>query len=147
MKRLSLTPFAFIIAALLIALLPAPALAYAPASQRTIRIAAGSYAFSPAVVRVNPGDQVTIELVAQDVVHGLSIDGYPLNLQADPGQTARATFTANRVGTFKLRCSIPCGNLHPFMTGKLQVGPNLLLLRAAGLALLGFAFSAWRIIK
>ncbi|MEW5828362.1 MAG: hypothetical protein AB1846_05675, partial [Chloroflexota bacterium] len=71
-----------------------------------------------------------------DVVHGLYVDGYGLDLTADPGRPATLTFTANRPGTFRLRCSVTCGALHPFMTGKLQVGPNLLLWRGLGLAFL-----------
>jgi heme/copper-type cytochrome/quinol oxidase subunit 2 len=132
----------FLLAALLIAALPVPALA-AP-TERTLRIEAGGYAYSPSVVRVNPGDQVTIELVSKDVAHGLAIDGYPVDLHADPGQTARVTFVAGRAGTFKIRCSIACGNLHPFMTGKFEVGPNLLLARSAGLALLALVYGALR---
>src|SRR5512133_4388470 len=133
---------AFLLAAALILLLPAPSLA-APVD-RTIRVQAGEFAFTPGVLRVNPGDRVTIELVATDVSHGLTIDGYPIDLHAEPGHTARITFVAGKAGTFKLRCSIACGNLHPFMTGKLEVGPNLLLLRAGGLALLALVYGAWR---
>ncbi len=133
-----LLPLAFLVAALLVIFLPVPA--FAAPTDRTIRVEADNYAYAPAELRVNPGDRVTIELVAKDVAHGLTIDGYPVDLRADPGQTARATFVADRAGTFKLRCSIACGNLHPFMTGKFVVGPNLLLARAAGLALLAFAF-------
>lgn len=128
-------------AALLIALVPLPALSRPV--DRTIRVEASNYAFTPGVVRVNPGDRVTIELVSKDVVHGLSIDGYTINLEAEPGQTARATFTAERAGSFKLRCSVACGNLHPFMTGKFQVGPNLLLIRALALGGLIFLAGAW----
>ena len=135
----------FLLASLLIVFLPIPPLA-APA-ERTIRVEAGDYAFDPGVVRVNPGDRVTLELVSKDVAHGLSIDGYAVDLQAEPGQTARATFVAGRAGTFKLRCSMPCGNLHPFMTGKFVVGPNLLLLRASGLALLAVLFGFWRTLR
>ncbi len=142
MKRLRPSTAVFLLLALLIAALPAPVLA-AP-TERTLRVEAGGYAYSPAVLRVNPGDRVTIELVSKDVAHGLAIDGYPVDLRADPGQTARATFVAGQAGTFKMRCSIACGNLHPFMTGKLEVGPNLLLLRAAGLALLALAYWLWR---
>jgi plastocyanin len=128
--------------ALAVLLVPFPA---GPAPRdRTIRIEASSYAFDPAVVSVNPGDRVTVELVAQDVVHGLYLDGYGLQLRADPGQTARLTFTADRRGTFRFRCSETCGPLHPFMIGKLSVGPNLTLVRAAALGLLTSVFGLWR---
>lgn len=140
--RASASLLVFLLAALLVMFLPMPV--FAAPVERTLRVEAGSFAFSPAVLRANPGDPVTVELVAKDVAHGLTIDGYPVDLHAEPGQTARVTFIAGRAGSFKLRCSIPCGNLHPFMTGKFVVGPNLLLFRAAGLALLAFVFGMER---
>jgi heme/copper-type cytochrome/quinol oxidase subunit 2 len=135
-------PLSFILAALLVIIFPLPAFA-APA-EKTFRVEARDFAFTPPVIQVNPGDRVTIELVAKDVTHGLTIDGYPVDLRSEPGQTARATFIAGRAGVFRLRCSVACGNLHPFMTGKFMVGPNLAWLRAAGLALLAFVFSLSR---
>jgi plastocyanin len=107
-----------------------------PPTQREFRIEASSFAFSPAEIRVNPGDRVTIELMSMDVVHGLYLDGYGLQFAADPGQTETLTFTADRAGTYRFRCSVTCGDLHPFMIGKFHVGPNLLLWRGVGLAVL-----------
>ncbi len=89
------------------------------------------YRFSPEQIFVSPGERVTIELVATDVKHGLYLDDYGLSLEAEPGQPARETFVATRPGVYRLRCSVPCGNLHPFMLGKLQIGPNLALLRGS----------------
>ncbi len=123
------------LAALVIALAPAPATLAQPAD-RLFRIEASSFEYTPPDINVNPGDRVTLELVATDYVHGLYIDGYDLNLAADPGQTARLTFIADKPGAFRFRCSVTCGPLHPFMIGKLNVGVNWLLWRAAGLAVL-----------
>jgi plastocyanin len=133
-SRKNLLTVLLLVLALVVVLAPLPVLA-APA-ERTVRVEASGYAFTPGVVRVNPGDVVTIELVAKDVSHGLSVDGYPVDLHAEPGQSARTTFVVEKAGTFKIRCSVACGNLHPFMTGRLVVGPNLLLVRGIGLALL-----------
>ena len=122
--------------------LPAPRTT-APPRARTIRVEARSFEYLPAGLRVGRGDLVTLELVALDVVHGAHIDGYGVELTADPGQTARATFVADRPGIFRIRCSVPCGPLHPFMSGTLRVDPSDTLLRAAGLALLAVAAGAW----
>jgi heme/copper-type cytochrome/quinol oxidase subunit 2 len=46
------------------------------------------------------------------------------------------TFVADKEGSFRLRCSVTCGAFHPFMTGKLEVGQNLLIWRATALAVL-----------
>jgi heme/copper-type cytochrome/quinol oxidase subunit 2 len=118
----------------------------APAD-RTFRIQARQFEYSPAVIQVNPGDRVTIELEAMDVMHGLSVDGYDLAVNAEPGQTARISFVANRKGSFRFRCTVTCGNLHPFMIGKLQVGQNTLLVRAALLAVVALTIGGMRLWK
>jgi plastocyanin len=101
------------------------------------RIEASSFAYLPAEITVQRGDPVTLELVSTDVVHGLYVDGYDLSAQADPGQSARLSFVADQTGTFRFRCSVTCGPLHPFMIGKLRVEPGFGLGRI--LALLGLA--------
>jgi len=130
--------FLFSTLALLVLFIPIPLLDTAPLN-RHIRIEASMFQFDPGEVRVNPGDRVTVELVSTDVVHGLSLDGYDFELIADPGQSKTSTFIADKAGVF--RCSVACGNLHPFMIGKMQVGPNLLLLRGIGLGLLSIAMA------
>src|SRR4030042_2245138 len=124
---------------LAITLIPLPAGTTAP-TERTFRIEAKRFEYSPAILQVNPGDKVTIELVATDVVHGLSIDGYSLETTADPGKTTSLTFVADRGGSFRFHCTVTCGNMHPFMTGKLEVGRNTLLWRA--ITLIGLAMFA-----
>jgi heme/copper-type cytochrome/quinol oxidase subunit 2 len=121
-------------ASLLVAFVQLPAFVSNPTEQ-IFQMEAGNFAYSPAVLSVNPGDLVTIELISTDVVHGLYVDGYDLSITADPGQTATLTFLADKTGTFRLRCSVTCGALHPFMLGKLQVGTNLIFWRGVGLAL------------
>lgn len=128
--------------ALLVLFVPIPAGAAAPAEHK-FRIVASRFEYTPAILQVHPGDKVTIELVATDVVHGLSIDGYNLQTSADPGKTASISFIANRQGSFRFRCTTTCGNLHPFMIGKLEVGSNTLLWRAIALTGLALLVGVW----
>ena len=51
--------------------------------ERTIRVEARSYAYEPGTIVVNAGDHVTLELVAMDVVHGIYLDNYGLQVTAD----------------------------------------------------------------
>jgi heme/copper-type cytochrome/quinol oxidase subunit 2 len=132
----------FAVSALLILFAPLPLIGATPTDWH-LRIEASMFQFSPGEIMINPGDRVTVELVSTDVVHGLSLDGYNFELKADPGQTATGTFVADKAGVFRFRCSVPCGNLHPFMIGKLQVGPNLLLVRGIVLGLLGVIAALW----
>ena len=122
-------------AGLVVAFAPLPAPAVAP-QERSFRIDARQFAYAPSELAVNPGDMVTIQLVSTDVVHGLYIDGYDLSVEADPGQTATLTFFADQSGSFRFRCNVTCGAMHPFMIGKLTVGTNDWLVRSFGLAVI-----------
>ncbi len=120
---------------LVVAFAPLPVQPIAP-QERTFRIDARQFAYSPSELNVNPSDTVTIQLVSTDVVHGLYVDGYDISVQADPGQTVTLTFVANKTGSFRFRCNVTCGAMHPFMIGKLSVGKDDWLYRSIGLSAL-----------
>jgi heme/copper-type cytochrome/quinol oxidase subunit 2 len=140
-RTLSWTWAALLLLALVIAFVPVPA--FTTSAERVIRIESRRFEYAPATVAVNPGDRVTLELSSADVVHGLELDGYDVNVTAEPGQSARVTFVADRPGTFRFRCTATCGSLHPFMIGQLQVGANDLLWRGAALMLLAVVAGGW----
>ncbi len=125
-------------AALAVAFAPLPldSSAY-PHQERTFNLQASQFSYSPSVLHVDAGDTVTINLTSADVVHGFYLDGYGLSVQTDPGQTASLTFVANRSGSFRFRCNVTCGAMHPFMIGKLTVGSDVTLYRAVALTLIG----------
>ena len=125
----------FAVAGLAVAFAPLPVQPIAP-QERTFRIDARQFAYSPSELRVNPGDTVTLQLVSTDVVHGLYVDGYDVSIEGDPGQTSTLTFVASKSGSFRFRCNVTCGAMHPFMIGKLTVGTNAWLFRSIGLAAL-----------
>lgn len=124
-----------LVLALAVLLVPWPAGDTTPA-QRTIVIEASNFAYRPAEIQVNQGDRVVLEFTSADVAHGLSLDGYEVNLKTEPGHSARAEFVAAEPGTFRFRCSVTCGPLHPFMIGRLSVAPNWPFWRAAALAVM-----------
>jgi len=125
----------FVMTGLVVAFAPLPVPSIAPQA-RTFRIDARQFAYSPSKLNVNPGDTVTIQLVSADVVHGLYVDGYDVSVEADPGQTATLTFVADKPGSFRFRCNVTCGAMHPFMIGRITVGTNNWLFRSTGLAAL-----------
>lgn len=125
---------------------PLPVGAAAPQAH-TIVVHAEGFGFDPAQPAVNVGDTVTLRLEAMDARHGLYVDGYEVQLEAEPGQSAEVTFVADRAGKFKFRCAVACGALHPFMLGELTVAPNVPLLRAVlatGIAAAGALAFFWR---
>jgi len=125
----------FVMAGLVVVFAPLPVRSIVP-QERIFQVDARQYAYSPSELKVNAGDTVTIHLVSNDVVHGLYVDGYGASVEADPGQTATLTFVANKPGSFRFRCNVTCGAMHPFMIGKLTVGTNEWLFRSMALAAL-----------
>src|SRR5512135_2116377 len=87
-----------IIAALVI---PLPAFAALAPQTRHITVDARTFAYAPASIEIHRGDTVILTLESMDAAHGLSIDGYDVNLQAEPGHSAHATFVADKEGKFK----------------------------------------------
>lgn len=116
--------------AAMISLLPTPAEAID--TEVIVPIEASQYAYEPNVIEVHLGQRVILELSSMDVVHGIYLDGYDLEVTADPGQTTRLSFIADQPGSFRFRCSVTCGPLHPFMIGKMQVLPNPKVRRIIG---------------
>ncbi len=127
----------FILLALAILVLPAPAAA-APQT-RVIALNSEQYQFTPGRLHVNQGDRVIITLTASDVVHGFYLDGYGLKTRVEPGVSQRIEFVADHPGKFRYRCSVPCGSIHPFMIGELVVGPNIPFWRIVGVILVAAA--------
>jgi cytochrome c oxidase subunit II len=125
----------FLLLALPVGLVPWPA-AIPAGGEREVLVRARQYAYVPGVVRVTRGDRVTLVLEAEDVTHGLRVDGYGAEVVAVPGQRARTTFVADRPGKFQMRCSKVCGTLHPFMLGELIVEPQRGFWRSVAVAAL-----------
>jgi heme/copper-type cytochrome/quinol oxidase subunit 2 len=133
--RFRISLLLLVIAGLVVAFTPLPVPAIAP-QKRTFEIDAHQFAYFPSELHVNPGDTITIQLVSTDVVHGIYVDDYDISVEADPGQSATLTFVADKPGSFRFRCNVTCGAMHPFMIGKLTVGSNNWLYRSIGLAAL-----------
>jgi heme/copper-type cytochrome/quinol oxidase subunit 2 len=126
--------------------------------QHSINLVARRYAFDPPVIRVERGDEVRLRFASLDVVHGVYLEGYDIDVTIEPlrrevrvrrgnepPETMRElVFIAERGGKFRYRCSKTCGAMHPFMVGELIVEPNWLLrvssLAAVGLLVGGFAW-------
>lgn len=98
------------------------------AAERFFEIKAKKFSYSPHIIKVNKGDLVRIRLISEDVTHGLFLDGYGLDTFAYPGQEGYLEFIADKPGRFSFRCSVTCGEFHPYMIGYLIVEPNQRLL-------------------
>lgn len=92
--------------------------------ERVITIESRQFKYSPNVITVNKGDRVRLRFISRDVQHGLYIDGYGLEVNAIRGEEAEILFVADKMGRFSFRCSVTCGDFHPYKIGYLRVLPN-----------------------
>lgn len=92
--------------------------------ERFFEIRAKKFEYKPSVITVNKGDTVKIRLVSEDVHHGFYVDGYEVKTSAYMGKDGHLTFVADKAGRFTFRCSVTCGEFHPYMVGYLVVAPN-----------------------
>ena len=94
------------------------------ADERFFEVKAKRFSYNPNIIRVKKGDRVRIRLISEDVHHGFFLDGYNIETSALPGKEGGLEFTADKSGRFTFRCSVTCGDFHPYMVGYLHVSPN-----------------------
>ena len=108
---------------LLLLLLPAvlSAATVAPQARRELTIDAKKYAFNPPRVEVAEGDMLRITLVAADIPHSFTIDGYRIAKRAEPGKPVTFDLLADRPGTFRFYCNLMIDDGCRKMAGELVV--------------------------
>lgn len=116
-------------------------LVYSESGFKEFDVKLSRFSFLPEVIRVEKGDTVRLNLDSVDIVHGLEIDGYGIDVFVPTEEIVTIEFIAIKTGSIRIRCSIPCGSFHPFMIGNIIVspktaGPNTDFLWAISLALL-----------
>ncbi|WP_290596249.1 MULTISPECIES: 4Fe-4S binding protein [unclassified Archaeoglobus] len=97
---------------------------------RVVAIQEGDKIYRTDTLRLNAGDTVTFHVVTKDVTHGFSIDGITDSIAEKllviPGRTlVVGPITFNEPGKYRIRCSVNCGSLHPFMSMDIVVEPNI----------------------
>jgi plastocyanin len=84
-------------------------------------VAAKRFEFLPGEITVRKGQEVELRLTTEDVAHGFGLSAFRINERIRPNQETVVRFTATEVGSFTVRCTVPCGNGHRGMSGKLIV--------------------------
>jgi nitrous-oxide reductase len=84
--------------------------------------------YYPDQIEVNEGDHVTIYYtntdLDEDITHGFGIMFYDTNMEAQPGETQKIEFVADKAGVYPYYCTNFCSALHQEMQGFLLVKPN-----------------------
>lgn len=92
--------------------------------EKVIEIRAKKFSYTPSEITVNKGETIAFRLISEDVTHGFFLDGYDVEMFASPGESNMKIIKADKTGKFIFRCSVTCGELHPYMIGYLRVVPN-----------------------
>jgi cytochrome c oxidase subunit 2 len=102
-------------------------LAWQPAAlaQPPTNIAISNWKFTPATIKTHAGEPVTLRLKSLEGVHGIISGelGIPKKILL-PGKTIEISFTPKKAGTYKVHCTIPCGEGHGKMLFIVEVDPQ-----------------------
>ncbi|MBW4028402.1 cupredoxin domain-containing protein [Acidipila rosea] len=82
---------------------------------RVITIHAKKYAFIPSEITLKKGETVTLDLISEDVAHGLSVKELGIHADMPKGRLVKITVTPDTIGDFKGQCSRFCGTGHRSM--------------------------------
>lgn len=93
---------------------------------KEIKMTAENWKWKPAVIRVQKGTLVKIEVQNYDAPHRFDLKQLGLKVNLREGETTKFEFVASKVGEFRWKCGRPCGNGCPKMSGELIVteGPE-----------------------
>ena len=72
-------------------------------------------------LHVPVGEPIRLTMTSEDVIHSLYLPALRIKQDVLPGRYTQEWFTADRTGTFALRCAEYCGTDHSLMTGQLIV--------------------------
>jgi nitrosocyanin len=82
----------------------------------------GDWFFTPESITVKEGQTVTIHLRNVGAkAHGFGLPQFNVNEYIDPGEEKTITFKADKKGTYRVFCTVPCGSGHQTMDATLIV--------------------------
>ena len=100
----------------------AAGLTLAQAQERTIKVVARKFNFSPNVIELKVNEPVALEFTTADVFMGFNApDLDDARIDIVPGQTQTLRVIPKKAGTFDFICDVFCGEGHERMGGKLIV--------------------------
>lgn len=72
-------------------------------------------------LHVPVGTPIRLDMISEDVIHSLFLPALRIKADVLPGRYTSLWFTADRTGTYPLRCAEFCGANHSEMTGRFVV--------------------------
>ena len=97
--------------------------ANAQTAMPVITIHARQYQFVPAEITLKKGQRTRLVLIADDVDHGLSVEGLGIDMVILKDHKSEVVVTPEKAGTFQGECSRYCGPGHSGMKFVIHVEP------------------------
>lgn len=90
---------------------------------RTIRITAERFSFTPSRIKLKQGTEVEFIITSEDTDHGFRIPAAGIDAAIPPAGRGelRVRFVAEKKGRYVFECSRPCGAGHNLMRGEIVV--------------------------
>ena len=95
--------------------------AIAQSPERTIKVVAKKFVFTPAKIQLKKGVPVVLEFTTLDVLMGFNAPDFGIRTDIFPKTPSSIRFTPNKTGEFTFFCDVFCGNGHEEMTGTILV--------------------------
>ena len=92
-------------------------------SEKTIKVTAKKFDFSPDKIVLKKGVPVTLELTSLDRKHGFAVPELGIRADIKPNETARVHIVPDKAGVFVFHCDVFCGDGHEGMSGQIVVEP------------------------
>jgi cytochrome c oxidase subunit 2 len=87
-----------------------------------IEVTTEQFKFTPNIINVTYGSDVTLRITSLDVTHGFQVDEYKIyNVVVPAGETVDVNFRATIRGEFYFYCTVLCGTGHANHLGTLVV--------------------------
>ncbi|HKP35790.1 MAG TPA: DUF5777 family beta-barrel protein [Pyrinomonadaceae bacterium] len=86
-----------------------------------IKITARQFQFEPRTITLQKGRTAKLIITSADVAHGFAIDDFNISAKIEAKQTKTIEITPDRTGSFRIHCSVYCGDGHEEMFGELVV--------------------------
>jgi cytochrome c oxidase subunit 2 len=113
-NRLRMTNIAKHIALIAI-MLPAMFFGQSPGELRVITIHATKFEFRPSEITLHVGERTKLVFFSDDVDHGLSVDGLPIDIEIHKKSPTSIVVTPEKLAELTGICSIYCGPGHSEM--------------------------------
>ena len=94
------------------------------ASTRIIEVRAleNQWTFEPRDIVIYEGEHIVLAIFNEDnYAHGFAVPALSINEFLPPKSEVQLEFTATKIGSFGVFCSVPCGEKHSSMTGRIIV--------------------------